>query len=247
MNPTLIGVIGIVVLILVFFTRMPVAYVMTMVGYVGFSYLVSGAAGLKLLSRDFYEVYSSYGLTIIPMFVFMGQIAFNAGISRRLYDSAYHFVGSYRGGLATTTVCACTAFGAVSGSSPATAATMATVGPARNETVQIRAGTRLWIGCQRGGGLGMLMPPSVVLIVYGILTEQSIGALFVAGIIPAIFITFLFAVAISIYCWKYPLQGPAGDKFTWGEKFRSLSKIGETLVVFLLVMGGAVYRYFHPH
>jgi len=127
MNPTLVGVIGIVVLILVFFTRMPVAYVMTMVGYVGFSYLVSGTAGLKLLSRDFYEVYSSYGLTIIPMFVFMGQIAFNAGISRRLYDSAYHFVGAYRGGLATATVCACTAFGAVSGSSPATAATMATV------------------------------------------------------------------------------------------------------------------------
>ena len=96
MNPTLIGVIGILVLILVFFSRMPVAYVMTMVGYVGFSYLVNGTAGLKLLSRDFYEVYSSYGLTIIPMFVFMGQIAFNAGISRRLYDSAYAFVGAYR-------------------------------------------------------------------------------------------------------------------------------------------------------
>ena len=245
MNPTLVGVIGIVVLILVFFTRMPVAYVMTMVGYVGFSYLVSGAAGLKLLSRDFYEVYSSYGLTIIPMFVFMGQLAFNAGISRRLYDSAYHFVGSYRGGLATATVCACTAFGAVSGSSPATAATMATVG--LPEMKRYKYAPELSCGSvASGGGLGMLMPPSVVLIVYGILTEQSIGALFVAGIIPALFITFLFAVAISVYCWIYPLQGPAGDKFTWGEKFRSLSKVGETLVVFLLVMGGLFTGIFTP-
>ena len=245
MNPTLVGVIGIVILIMVFFTRMPVAYVMTMVGYVGFSFLVSGSAGLKLLSRDFYEVYSSYGLTIIPMFVFMGQIAFNAGISRRLYDSAYRFVGSYRGGLATATVCACTAFGAVSGSSPATAATMATVG--LPEMKRYKYAPELSSGSvASGGGLGMLMPPSVVLIVYGILTEQSIGALFVAGIIPALFITLCFAVAISVYCWKYPLQGPAGDKFSWREKFRSLNKIGETLVVFLLVMGGLFTGIFTP-
>ena len=245
MNPTLVGVIGILVLILVFFTRMPVAYVMTMVGYVGFSYLVSGTAGLKLLSRDFYEVYSSYGLTIIPMFVFMGQIAFNAGISTKLYDSAYRFVGAYRGGLATATVCACTAFGAVSGSSPATAATMATVG--LPEMKRYKYAPELSTGSvASGGGLGMLMPPSVVLIVYGILTEQSIGALFVAGIIPALFITFCFAVAISVYCWKYPLQGPAGEKFSWGQKIRSLSKIGETLVVFILVMGGLFTGVFTP-
>ena len=218
MNPTLIGVIGIFVLILVFFTRMPVAYVMAMVGYVGFSVLVSGTAGLKLLSRDFYDVYSSYGLTIIPMFVFMGQIAFNAGISRRLYDSAYKFVGSYRGGLATATVVACTAFGAVSGSSPATAATMATVG--LPEMKRYNYAPELATGSvASGGGLGMLMPPSVVLIIYGILTEQSIGALFVAGIIPAIFITFCFAVAISVYCWKYPEQGRRERSFPGGSGF----------------------------
>ncbi len=245
MNPTLIGVIGIVVLILVFFTRMPVAYVMAMVGYAGFSVLVSGTAGLKLLSRDFYDVYSSYGLTIIPMFVFMGQIAFNSGISSRLYDSAYKFVGSYRGGLATATVCACTAFGAVSGSSPATAATMATVG--LPEMKRYRYAPELATGSvASGGGLGMLMPPSVVLIVYGILTEQSIGALFVAGILPAVFITICFAVAIFIYCWKYPEQGPAGEKFTWKERFRSLGSTGETLTVFVLVMGGLFTGIFTP-
>jgi len=245
MSSITIGFIGIGLLILVFFTRMPVAYVMTLVGYLGFSYLVSGSAGLKLLARDFFDVYSSYGLTIIPLFILMGQIAFNAGISRRLYDSAYKFVGSTRGGLAVATVGACTAFGAVCGSSPATAATMATVG--LPEMKRYGYGLELASGSvAAGGGLGMLMPPSVVLIVYGILTEQSIGELFVAGVIPAIFMTGWFAAAVLVYCWRYPDQGPAGDRFTWKERFRSLAETGETAAVFVLVMGGLFSGVFTP-
>ena len=246
MSNSLIGVIGIVVLVLLFFTRMPVAYVMTLVGYLGFSMLVSWEAGLKLLSRDFYDIYSSYGLTIIPLFIFMGQIAFNAGISRRLYDSAYKFVGAYRGGLATATVCACTAFGAVCGSSPATAATMATVG--LPEMKRYGYGDELAAGAvASGGGLGMLMPPSVVMIVYGILTEQSIGALFVAGILPAVFMTAWFALAVWGFCLLYPEQGPAGERFTWSQKMRSLWSTGETMVVFILVMGGLFTGLFTPN
>ena len=246
MSNSLIGVIGIVVLVLLFFTRMPVAYVMTLVGYLGFSMLVSWEAGLKLLSRDFYDIYSSYGLTIIPLFIFMGQIAFNAGISRRLYDSAYKFVGAYRGGLATATVCACTAFGAVCGSSPATAATMATVG--LPEMKRYGYGDELAAGAvASGGGLGMLMPPSVVMIVYGILTEQSIGALFVAGILPAVFMTAWFALAVWGFCLLYPKQGPAGERFTWSQKMRSLWSTGETMVVFILVMGGLFTGLFTPN
>lgn len=245
MSPTLIGVLGIVILVLVIFTRMPVAYVMTLVGFVGFSVLVSGKAGLQLLARDFYEVYSSYGLTIIPLFIFMGQIAFNAGISSRLYDSAHKFVGSYRGGLATATVCACTGFGAVCGSSPATAATMATVG--LPEMKRYGYGDELAAGSvAAGGGLGMLMPPSVVLIVYGILTEQSIGKLFVAGIVPAIYMTIWFALAVWIYCLLYPKQGPAGAKYSWAERFASLFGTLETLAVFVLVMGGLFLGAFTP-
>ena len=245
MSPTLIGIIGIIVLILVFFSRMPVAYVMTMIGFLGYAYLRGGQPGLTLLSRDFYDVYSSYGLTIIPLFILMGQIAFNAGISRRLYDSAYKFVGSTRGGLAIATVGACTAFGSVCGSSPATAATMATVG--LPEMKRYGYGNALAAGSvASGGSLGMLMPPSVVLIVYGILTEQSIGALFVAGIIPAIFMTAWFALAVVVYCWKYPKEGPAGDRFTWAQRFRSLSDTGETLLVFVLVMGGLFLGIFTP-
>jgi tripartite ATP-independent transporter DctM subunit len=245
MNPTLIGIIGIVVMIVVFLSRMPVAYVMIMIGFLGFSVMISDQAGLALLSRNIYEVFSSYGLTTIPLFILMGQLAFNSGISRRIYATAYRFLGSTRGGLAMATVTACTAFGAVCGSSPATAATMATVGLPEmkryNYADELAAGS-----VASGGGLGMIMPPSVVLIVYGVLTEQSIGKLFVAGIIPAILVTILFIISIYIQCLIAPSQGPSGERFTWKQKLRSLTHLGETLAVFVLVMGGLFIGLFTP-
>ncbi|MCB2192248.1 MAG: TRAP transporter large permease [Deltaproteobacteria bacterium] len=245
MSPTLLGIIGILVLVAVIFSRMPVAYVMTLVGFVGFAIQVNPEAALKLLSRDFYSVYSSYGLTIIPLFIFMGQIAFNAGISHRLYDSAHMMVGCYRGGLATATVCACTAFGAVCGSSPATAATMATVG--LPEMKRFGYADELATGSvAAGGSLGMLMPPSVVLIVYGILTEQSIGTLFVAGIVPAAFITLLFALAIWLYCLLSPRQGPACDASSWGQRLMSLAHTLDIMLVFVVVMLGLFLGWFTP-
>ncbi len=245
MNPTWIGVIGIVLMIVIFFSRMPIAYVMAIIGFLGFSYLTSFHAGVKLLSRDIYDVYSSYGLIVIPLFVLMGQIAFNAGISKRLYDVAYKFVGRISGGLAMATVWACTAFGAVCGSGPGTAATMATV--AIPEMKRYGYGDELAAGSvASGGGLGMLMPPSIVLIVYGILTQQSIGKLFIAGIIPALFITGWFVVAIYVYCKIKPEQGPSGEKFTLKEMLLSLGLLWETLAVFLLVMGGLFAGFFTP-
>ena len=245
MSPTLIGVIGILIMLAVFMTRMPVAYVMAIVGFLGFSTMISYKAGLVLLSRSIYETFASYGLTTIPLFILMGQIAFNCGIGRRLYDTAYKFFGSIRGGLAMATVTACTAFGAVCGSSPATAATLATVG--LPEMRRYGYADELSSGSvASGGGLGMIMPPSVVLIVYGILTEQSIGALFVAGIIPALVITTLFIVCIMIWCRLQPGQGPPGDKFTWRQRIRSLTNMGDTLLVFFLVMGGLFFGLFTP-
>ncbi len=245
MSPTLIGIIGIVLMLILFMTRMPVAYVMALVGWAGFSYMVSVKGGLNLLSRNIYEAFSSYGLTTIPLFILMGQFAFNSGISRRLYDTAYKFLGSTRGGLAMATVSACTAFGAVCGSSPATAATMATVG--LPEMKRYGYADELASGSvASGGGLGMIMPPSVVLIVYGVLTEQSIGALFVAGILPAILVTILFIFCIYLHCRLAPDQGPPGQSFTWRERFRSLSGMGDTLAVFILVMGGLFFGLFTP-
>lgn len=245
MSPTLIGVLGILFMLALFMTRMPVAYVMAVVGFLGFSLMISLKGGLGLLSRSIYETFASYGLTTIPLFILMGQLAFNCGIGRRLYDTAYKFLGAIRGGLAMATVTACTAFGAVCGSSPATAATLATVGLPEMRRYgyadELSAGS-----VASGGGLGMIMPPSVVLIVYGILTEQSIGALFVAGILPAIVITILFILCILVWCRLQPEQGAPGERFTWRQRIRSLTNMGDTLLVFLLVMGGLFYGLFTP-
>ncbi len=237
MSPTTTGILGIVFMIAVFMTRMPVAYVMAMVGLGGFAVLTSLQGGLNLVAKDMYEVFSSYSLTTIPLFILMGQLAFNSGISTKLYASAYKFFGHTKGGLAIATVSACTAFGAVCGSSAATAATMATVG--LPEMRKFGYSDALAAGSvASGGGLGMIMPPSVVLIIYGILTEQSIGKLFMAGIVPAILITVLFIITITIWCVLRPEDGPRGEQFTWKEKLKSLSGMGETLLVFVSVIGG---------
>lgn len=245
MNSTLIGISGIVLMVAIFMTRMPVAYVMAMVGFLGFSIMSSVNGSLNLLAKDFYEVFSSYNLTTIPLFILMGQLAFNSGISAKLYASAYKFLGNTKGGLAIATVTACTAFGAVCGSSAATAATMATVG--LPEMRKFGYADELAAGSvASGGGLGMIMPPSVVLIVYGILTEQSIGKLFMAGILPALLVTILFIITIMIWCHFMPEQGPRGESFTLKEKLKSLSGMGETLSVFALVMGGLFFGLFTP-
>ncbi|MBF0376311.1 MAG: TRAP transporter large permease [Desulfamplus sp.] len=245
MNPTLIGVIGIVIMVAMFMTKMPVAYVMTMVGFVGFSILISFEGSLNLLPSNFYESFISYDLSTIPLYVLMGQLAFNSGISRKLYNTAYTFLGNTKGGLAMATVASCTAFGAVCGSSPATAATMATVG--MPEMKRFGYSNSLSAGSvASGGGLGMIMPPSIVLIIYGILTQQSIGALFVSGIFPAILMTFLFIASIYITCKIYPEHGPKGEKFTIAQKIQSITGLVDTLAVFVLVMSGLFWGFFTP-
>lgn len=245
MSPVLAGIIGIAVMIIMFMTQMPVAFVMALVGGIGFSLMTNPDAGLVLLSRNIYETFASYDLTTIPLFILMGQLGFNSGISKRLYSAGYKFLGSVRGGLAMATVTACTAFGAVCGSSPATAATMATVG--LPEMKRFNYDDALATGCvASGGGIGMIMPPSVVLIIYGILTEQSIGQLFVAGIFPALLVTLLFIGAVFITCLMDKDAGPAGEKFSWPERFKALLGLGETLVIFALVVGGIFYGLFTP-
>ncbi|WP_320043984.1 TRAP transporter large permease [uncultured Desulfobacter sp.] len=245
MSPVLAGIVGIAVMLIMFMTQMPVAFVMALVGVVGFSVMTSPDAGLVLLSRNIYETFASYDLTTIPLFILMGQLGFNSGISKRLYSAGYKFLGSVRGGLAMATVTACTAFGAVCGSSPATAATMATVG--LPEMKRFNYDDALAAGSvASGGGIGMIMPPSVVLIIYGILTEQSIGQLFVAGIFPALLVTVLFINAVYITCLLDKNAGPAGEKFSWAERFKALWGLGETLIIFALVVGGIFYGLFTP-
>jgi len=245
MELTTIGILGLLILVVLLFSKMPVGFVMGFLGFLGFSYVVTLNAGLSLLARDVWDVFSSYSLTVIPLFVFMGQIAFHSGISRRLYDSAYVLIGHRRGGLAMATVAACAGFSAISGSTNATAATMATV------TLPEMRRYKYDMGLATGtvaaaGSLGILIPPSVIFIVYGILTEQSIGKLFAAGILPGILLSILFLLTIAIRVHRNPALAPPGPRSSLKEKFRSFSGVAETLLIFFLVMGGLFFGLFTP-
>jgi len=245
MNPPTVGLIGLVVLIIFLFSRMPVGFVMALLGLVGFSYVVSWEGGLRMLAKDIFGIFGSYSLTVVPLFILMGQVTFHAGISRRLFDTAYKFVGHLPGGLAMATIGACAGFAAICGSTNASAATMATVAlpEMRRYKYEMILGTGT---VAAGGSLGILIPPSVIFIVYGILTEQSIGKLFVAGVLPGILLSVLFAITIYIWVKVRPKVAPRGPKASFKEKVFSITGVGETLTLFVLVMGGLFVGFFTP-
>jgi len=245
MSLTGYGIVGIIVLLFLLLASMPVAFAMLGVGLVGFAMVVNQDAAFTMLASDLIDTFSSTSLVVIPLFVLMGQVAFHSGISKRLFNSAYLWVGSLPGGLAMATVVACAFFGAICGSGPATAATMAAV--ALPEMKRYKYDDALASGTvASAGSLGMMIPPSVVFIVYGILTQQSIGKLFIAGILPGIFIAILFCIDIYIRCLKNPTLGPAGAKATMKEKITSLTGIIETLILFIIVMAGIFFGLFTP-
>jgi tripartite ATP-independent transporter DctM subunit len=218
---------------------------MASVGVLGFALVVNTHAAFSMITSDLYQTLSSYSLTVIPLFVFMGQVAFHAGISRRLYNAAYHWLGPLPGGLAMATVGACTGFGAICGSGPATAATMASV--ALPEMKRYKYDMELASGTvAAGGSLGMLIPPSVVFIVYAIMTEESVGKLFIAGILPGILIALLFCLSIYLHCRFRPHLGPRAPRSSWGTKIRALAGVSETLVLFFVVIGGMFAGFFTP-
>ena len=224
MNEVMAGLFGMALVLVLFFTGIELGFAMALVGFLGFSYVVSTKAALNLLAKDIFDVFSSYGFTVIPLFIFMGQIAFNAGIAKRLYETAYKFIGHIPGGLAMATVGGATAFKAICGSSPATAATFASV--AVPEMDRYGYSKKLSTGIVATvGTLGILMPPSVTLIVFGIITEQSIGKLFLAGIIPGLIIAFFFLVIIYVWCRINPALGPKGQKSSWKERSASLPEM----------------------
>lgn len=245
MEPLLIGIIGLFALILLLLASLPVAFVMSVVGFLGFAWIVSPRAAFAILATDYQDTFCNYGLTVIPLFVFMGQICFHTGISGKLFHAADKWFGSLPGGLAMATIGACTAFGAICGSGPATAATMTSVAipemRRRNYSPVLAAGT-----VASGGSLGMLIPPSVVFIVYGILTEQSIGKLFIAGILPGLLIASLFCIVIAWICLRNPSVAPRQAPSSFHEKLASLKGIIEALLLFSFVMGGMFFGLFTP-
>ena len=245
MNEVMAGLMGLVLVLALFFTGIELGFAMAVVGFLGFSYVVSFKAGLNLLAKDVFEVLSSYGFTVIPLFIFMGQIAFNAGVAKRLYDTAYKFIGHIPGGLAMATVGGATAFKAICGSSPATAATFASM--AVPEMDRYGYNKKLSPGIVASvGTLGILMPPSVTLIVFGIITEQSIGKLFLAGLIPGLLIAFFFILIIGVWCRIDPTLGPKGQKSSWKDRISSLPEVLWVGIIFFLVIGGLMNGFFTP-
>ena len=245
MSPVACGIAGLAALLVLLLASLPVAFVMAIVGVVGFAAVVSPHAALAVLSVDFLDSFMNYGLSVIPLFVFMGQVCFHTGISSRLFAAANRWFGALPGGLAMATVGACAAFGAICGSGPATAATMASA--ALPEMRKYRYDNALAGGVvAAGGGLGMLIPPSVVFIVYGILTEQSIGQLFIAGVLPGVPVAALFCAVIAVQCMLHPALAPERPRHTWRERFASLRDVIETLLLFALVLGGMFLGWFTP-
>ncbi len=246
MSLAMIGLIGIIGLLLVIFLLgMPVGFAMGLTGFVGFCYVISFKAGLNMVSAVFWDTFNSYGLTVIPLFIFMGQIAFYAGINTKLYNAAYKWVGHIRGGLAMATIVACSAFSAICGSNAATAATMTTVALPQMKKYKYNAKLSTGaIAC--GSTLGVVIPPSVVLIVIGLSTEQSIAKLFYGGVGAGVALTLLLLASIYAICYFHPNWGPAGPRTGLIEKIKALSGAFEMGLLFLLVMLGLFYGVFTP-
>jgi tripartite ATP-independent transporter DctM subunit len=245
MNEITVGILGLVVLLFLFSTGIELGFAMALVGFAGFAYLNGAQAAMNLLGRDVFDVITNYGYTVFPLFILMGTIGFNAGIAERLYDSAHKFTGHIPGGLAMATVMGATAFKAICGSSAATSATFACV--AIPEMDRFGYSRKLSPGIVATvGTLGVIIPPSVTLIIYGILTEQSIGQLFLAGIIPGLIIALLFLGLIFLWARTRPQDAPRSDRSTWKERMRSLPEAAWVVVVFILVVGGIMTGFFTP-
>ncbi|WP_045215257.1 TRAP transporter large permease [Desulfonatronovibrio magnus] len=246
MSLTLIGIIGIVALLLIiFFLRIPVGFAMAMVGFAGFAIVVNPHAAMGMLSDEVWEVFSSYGLTVIPMFILMGQISFHAGVNRRLYHAAYVWMGNIRGGMAMATILSCAGFAAICGSNTATAATMGSV--ALPEMKKYKYSPVLSASSvATGSTLGVLIPPSVVLIVIGLQTGQAIGVLFWAALLPGFLLCIFFIASIWWACRRKPELGPPGQVTSIKAKLQSLKGTIEILILFVLVMAGLIKGFFTP-
>jgi tripartite ATP-independent transporter DctM subunit len=245
MSEIAIGIVGLMVLLLLFATGIELGFAMALVGFVGFAYLNGFHAAINLLSRDVFEVITNYGYTVFPIFILMGQIGFNAGIAVRLYDSAHKFIGHIPGGLAMATVVGATAFKAICGSSAATSATFASV--AIPEMDRYGYDKKLSTGIVATvGTLGVIIPPSVTLIILGILTEQSIGQLFLAGIIPGLVIALFFIGVVYGWAKINPAIAPMSERSTWKARMRSLPDVFWVVLIFCLVVGGIMQGFFTP-
>ena len=245
MSEVTIGIIGLGVVLALFMTGIELSFAMIAVGFVGFGYLMSWEAALNLLAKDFFDVFTSYSLTVVPLFIFMGQVAFNSGIAKKLFDASYKYVGHIPGGLAISTVAGATAFKAICGSTTATTATFASV--AVPEMERYGYDKRLSSGIVATvGTLGALLPPSVTLIIFGIISDQSSGKLFLAGVFPGLIIAAFFVCVIYGWCKINPAVGPKGPVFPWSARLKAIPEVGWVVAVFLVMVVGIMKGFFTP-
>jgi len=240
------GVYGILIMLAVMLLlKMPVGYVMALMGFLGIVYTISWDAAFGMVGNDLWNTFSSYGLTVIPMFILMGQICFYSQVNERLYNAAYKWFGKIRGGLATTTILACAGFAAICGSNTATAATMTVV--ALPEMKKYKYDPILTSGSIAAGStLGVVIPPSVVLVVYGIYTGQSIGKLFFGSFVPGIILSLTMVLIVYVMCLMHPTWGPKGPNFTMWEKIKTLPDALDMLVLFGIIMFSLYAGLFTP-
>ncbi len=245
LSPVETGYAGFIVLIVLLFAGIPIGFVMAMIGFAGMAYLTSMEGGLSLLGNVPFSTANTHSFCVIPLFILMGSFAFYTGLSRDLYGTVYKWLGHFPGGLAMATVGGCAGFAAISGSSLATAATMGTV--SLPEMKRYNYDQALATGCiAAGGSIGILIPPSVVLVIYGILTNQPIGDLFIAGFIPGILEALFYLATIYIICKIDPHKGPRGEKVDLKTKVFALKDTWGIFVIFILVVGGLYLGVFTP-
>lgn len=245
MTPEMIGLLGVAILLVMLALRVPVAIAMFTVGLVGVSVLRNPTVALSYLSSETFSLASSADLLVIPLFILMGNVATESGMSRRLYDAAYAWIGHWRGGLASATVVGSGGFAALSGSSVASALTMGRV--ALGEMERFHYSHRLSCGSVAAGGtLGILIPPSTGFVLYAILTQQSIGRLFLAGVLPGIALVLLFIATILILTTINPALGPKGPKASWGQRQTATLRSFPLIALVAVTIGGIYGGLFSP-
>lgn len=237
MTPVEVGFLGLVAMAVLLFTGIPIGIAMAVVGFAGFAVVSGMEAAIGLLMTVPYSTAATYTLSVVPLFVLMGEFSFESGISQDLYRMAYMWIGRLPGGLAMATIWAGAAFGAMCGSSAASTATFGSVSMPEMRKFGYDRGLAA-ATVSAAGTLAIMIPPSTVFILYGVMTEQSVGKLFIAGIIPGIVLAALYCVMIYIIARRNPGIAPAGPAATWGEKFSSLTGAWPMIVLFVGVMGG---------
>lgn len=240
-----VALIGFAAVLILAFFRMPLGIALGLVGVVGFGQLANYKAAMSSAARLVIDAGQSYGLSVVPLFILMGLMVERGGMAKELYRAAFVFLGHKKGGLAMSTVCACGMFSAICGSSLATAATMAKVSMPEMRRYKY-SDSLATASIAAGGTLGILIPPSVILVIYGLITNASVGKLFIAGVLPGLIGVLFYLLAVKYVVTKDPKAGPAGEKTPWKERLLALRNVWTTLGLFIFVIGGIYVGAFTP-